>query len=230
VRRVIHADCETGVDLSSILAPFSSSVPQTGLESFVQPLTLQQLEIPEAAPSNFSPWNSAMLQQDGQQSPMFVMEEFSAISSPQSGVSPRASPSSASVVSNSPDVKLEPSATKTPSPIRKVKAGGRVEKKRSPPASSSASSLSSSAGSSKAGQFLIVTPNSISASAGKHNLFECFEALGGRPSHKGRKGPLANSTKENALQVRRLGACFCCHARKVKVSGTGTSCGRAQRK
>ncbi|KAL3964761.1 hypothetical protein ACCO45_001765 [Purpureocillium lilacinum] len=28
--------------------------------------------------------------------------------------------------------------------------------------------------------------------------------------------PLANDTKESALQVRRLGACFCCHSRKVK--------------
>ncbi|KAH8889280.1 hypothetical protein GQ53DRAFT_630086, partial [Thozetella sp. PMI_491] len=63
-------------------------------------------------------------------------------------------------------------------------------------------------------KFLIVTPDSVNAHAGKPNPFECFEAM--RPSQRGRKGPLANDTKENALQVRRLGACFCCHARKVK--------------
>ena len=65
------------------------------------------------------------------------------------------------------------------------------------------------------GQFLIVTPDSVSAHNGKPNPFECFEEAA-RPSQKGRKGPLANDTKENALQVRRVGACFCCHARKVR--------------
>lgn len=45
-------------------------------------------------------------------------------------------------------------------------------------------------------------------------MYECFEAM--RGSQKGRKGPLANEVKESALLVRRLGACFCCHARKVK--------------
>jgi hypothetical protein len=63
-------------------------------------------------------------------------------------------------------------------------------------------------------QFLIVTPDSVNAHTGKPNPFECFEAT--RPSQKGRKGPLANDTKENALQVRRVGACFSCHARKVR--------------
>lgn len=60
-----------------------------------------------------------------------------------------------------------------------------------------------------------MTPTTITAQAGRPNPFECFEeAL--RTSHKGRKGPLANATKESALQVRRLGACFCCHSRKVR--------------
>jgi hypothetical protein len=48
----------------------------------------------------------------------------------------------------------------------------------------------------------------------KPNRFECFEAH--RPSQRGRKGPLATDTKQSALQVRRMGACFSCHARKVK--------------
>ncbi|KAK5989979.1 hypothetical protein PT974_08242 [Cladobotryum mycophilum] len=66
----------------------------------------------------------------------------------------------------------------------------------------------------KSSQFVIVTPNTINARAGKPNPFECFEAM--RTTQKGRKGPLANETKESALQVRRVGACFCCHSRKVK--------------
>lgn len=64
------------------------------------------------------------------------------------------------------------------------------------------------------GKFVIMTPDSISAGAGKPNLFDCFDAM--KASQRGRKGPLANATKESALQVRRLGACFCCHSRKVK--------------
>ena len=59
-----------------------------------------------------------------------------------------------------------------------------------------------------------MTPNTISAHAGKTNPYESQDAT--RPSQRGRKGPLANATKENALQVRRRGACFHCHARKVK--------------
>ncbi|OIW33762.1 hypothetical protein CONLIGDRAFT_553119, partial [Coniochaeta ligniaria NRRL 30616] len=67
---------------------------------------------------------------------------------------------------------------------------------------------------SSSSQFLIVTPDSVHAHAGRPNPYECFEAT--RPSQKGRKGPLLDKTKENALQVRRVGACFCCHARKVR--------------
>lgn len=37
-----------------------------------------------------------------------------------------------------------------------------------------------------------------------------------RASQRGRKGPLAQEAKHQALQVRRRGACFCCHSRKVK--------------
>ncbi|EMR70922.1 putative fungal zn binuclear cluster domain containing protein [Eutypa lata UCREL1] len=83
-------------------------------------------------------------------------------------------------------------------PIRKVMKGGKIEKKKveSP------------------GKFVIMTPNLINAQSGKPNPFECFEAM--RTTQRGRKGPLANETKESALQVRRLGACFCCHSRKVK--------------
>ncbi len=62
--------------------------------------------------------------------------------------------------------------------------------------------------------FLIVTPDSVNAHADKSNPFDCHDVM--RGSQRGRKGPLANETKESALKVRRLGACFHCHARKVK--------------
>ncbi|KAG5982521.1 hypothetical protein E4U55_001771 [Claviceps digitariae] len=92
-----------------------------------------------------------------------------------------------------------PSASSTsPLPIPRVK-NGRVEKRKT--------ELSS-------GKFVIMTPNSIHAQAGRPNPFECFEAM--RATHRGRKGPLPDETKQDALEVRRLGACFCCHSRKVK--------------
>ena len=37
-----------------------------------------------------------------------------------------------------------------------------------------------------------------------------------RSSQKGRKGALSEDTRANALRVRKRGACFCCHVRKVK--------------
>lgn len=96
----------------------------------------------------------------------------------------------------SPSVKFE----SAPSPLRRIQGkNSKIEKKKAEPAN----------------KFVIMTPTIINASAGKPNPFECFEAM--RTTQKGRKGPLANEIKENALQVRRLGACFCCHARKVKV-------------
>lgn len=111
------------------------------------------------------------------------------------------SPSQHSIGSASPrstsSVKSEGSGKSSPIAIRKVNAG-RVEKSKAE----------------QVGKFHIVTPNSITASAGRPNPYECFEAM--RTTQRGRKGPLANATKEDALQVRRRGACFCCRSRKVK--------------
>ncbi|GJN69059.1 fungal transcriptional regulatory protein [Purpureocillium lilacinum] len=121
-------------------------------------------------------------------------EEF--IPSPQDFSIGSASPGSSS--SKSPAIKAESPSGKLPASTRKVKAG-KVEKNKKPEQS---------------GKFVIMTPTSINAHAGKPNPFECFEAM--RATQRGRKGPLANDTKESALQVRRLGACFCCHSRKVK--------------
>jgi hypothetical protein len=106
-------------------------------------------------------------------------------------------------------------ATSNPITIRKVNDSARVKKSsKKDKATLSESASKSSAGSNGMSQFLIVTPDSVHANAGQANPFECFEAA--RPSQKGRKGPLADDTKQNALQVRRVGACFCCHARKVR--------------
>ncbi|OAA78241.1 Fungal transcriptional regulatory protein [Akanthomyces lecanii RCEF 1005] len=111
------------------------------------------------------------------------------------------SPSQHSIESSSPrsttSVKSEGSGKTSPMAIRKVNVG-RVGKSRAE----------------QMGKFHIVTPNSINASAGRPNPYECFEAM--RTTQRGRKGPLANATKEDALQVRRRGACFCCRSRKVK--------------
>jgi hypothetical protein len=102
-------------------------------------------------------------------------------------------------MSSSPDLPPAKSASKLPSGVRKV-AADKVDKRKKKD--------------DMAGNFVIVTPTSMSASSGKPNPYECFEHM--RATHKGRKGPLASATKKNALQVRRLGACFCCHSRKVK--------------
>ncbi|KAI1505440.1 hypothetical protein F5X99DRAFT_367997 [Biscogniauxia marginata] len=96
----------------------------------------------------------------------------------------------------SPPAKPEP--RKSASPVRRVRGNSKVGKKKPEPSS----------------KFVIMTPNLINQQSGKPNPFECFEAM--RATQRGRKGPLANDTKESALQVRRLGACFCCHSRKVK--------------
>ncbi|KAG6028352.1 hypothetical protein E4U40_001073 [Claviceps sp. LM458 group G5] len=112
--------------------------------------------------------------------------------------------SSVSSPRKSPAVKPEVSSSYTssssltaPLPIPKVKTG-KVEKRK-------ASTYS---------KFVIMTPDSMHAQAGRPNPFECFEAM--HASHRGRKGPLAHEAKQNALLVRGVGACFCCQHRKVK--------------
>ena len=91
--------------------------------------------------------------------------------------------------------------------LRKVK-GAKVEKK------STATAVASNSRSRESDKFVVLTPTTITASAGRTNLYEGPEST--RTTQRGRKGPLADDTKESALQVRRLGACFCCKARKVR--------------
>ncbi|OPB43094.1 Zn2Cys6 transcriptional regulator [Trichoderma guizhouense] len=176
------------------LTPFMNDFPVDSFSVMNQTSpasqSLPQQNVLQSLPSDasMSPW--------GQTSPSlsaaeneFVFEEM--ISSPsQLSTASSSSP-------RSPAIKSEASS-KSGKSIRKV-IGGKVEKNKSDASSS---------------KFVIVTPTTISARAGKPNPFECFEAM--RTTQKGRKGPLANETKESALQVRRVGACFCCHSRKVK--------------
>jgi len=189
----------------------SSNVPHSAEATYGEPIPTPQLEIPIQLQANrdVSPWNPANLKGDDH-STMFIIDDFRV--SPVSPSSQELSSSHGSPLSASPppsSVKQESDSAAinfATSPIRKVRGNSRVEKKKSPGSDSSGSS---------AGKFVIMTPDSINAHPGRHNRFECFEAM--RTTQKGRKGPLANEIKENALQVRRLGACFCCHARKVKV-------------
>ncbi|KAG8428578.1 hypothetical protein J3459_002619 [Metarhizium acridum] len=124
-------------------------------------------------------------------------EEFVSSSNTTTNSNTSSSPTGSSP--KSPTIKSE--FSKSPIALRKVK-DAKIEMKTKKIADS------------HSGKFVIVTPNSITAHAGRPNPFECFEAM--RATQRGRKGPLADETKENALQVRRVGACFCCHSRKVK--------------
>ncbi|KAL6828448.1 hypothetical protein V8C40DRAFT_241073 [Trichoderma camerunense] len=176
------------------LTPFMNDFPVDSFSVMNQTSpasqSLPQQNVLQSLPSDpsMSPWNQTSPSLSAAEN-KFVFEEM--ISSPsQLSTASSSSP-------RSPAIKSEASS-KSGKSIRKV-IGGKVEKNKSDASSS---------------KFVIVTPTTISARAGKPNPFECFEAM--RTTQKGRKGPLANETKESALQVRRVGACFCCHSRKVK--------------
>ncbi|KAK3374914.1 hypothetical protein B0H63DRAFT_437870 [Podospora didyma] len=167
------------------------------------------------------PWNPANLFKDDGSASMFFTDGPGYVSpspshqqhSPSISLSP---PPPASASPRSPiHVKREPSSSgskaTSPMPIRKADGGVKKTKKKTTSTDSSSSSWSSLGTTSK---FLIVTPDTVHAHGDRPNPYECFDMM--RQSQRGRKGPLAQDTKQSALQVRRLGACFCCHARKVK--------------
>jgi hypothetical protein len=190
------------------------------------------------SPNNPSPINET--------SPIFILEDPSFISpSPSHSYSPSLQSASASPPAiaspHSPtEIKRETSppkpppstATAKPIPTRNKKANttNRIQKRKSPsaphPSPSSSTTSSSSPTSTHAqhqleSKFLIVTPSSITAASANPststlNPFDCLDALSRGPTQRGRKGPLATDTKQSALVVRRMGACFSCHARKVR--------------
>ncbi|KAI0199567.1 hypothetical protein F4808DRAFT_208574 [Astrocystis sublimbata] len=95
----------------------------------------------------------------------------------------------------------KPRDTQDTDPIKKIRNGGRVEKKKKknqPPVDN----------------FVVVTLDTIQQQSAKRNPFECFE--GERGIKPGRTGPLPFKDAESALNVRRMGACFCCRSRKVR--------------
>lgn len=120
-------------------------------------------------------------------------------------------------------------ATSKPIAIHKTRGNARVQKKKASPSPSAVSftTISSTAAVvnfSGENKFVVITPQSISQNAAKGSsaaLFGGKDAEGSnRTTLRGRKGPLAISTAVSALQVRRIGACFCCHARKVSCEET----------
>lgn len=205
------------VDLTG-LTPFGSTsfptsdVSAASLQSFFDvsagqpPIDLSTL--PLQSELNSAPWNAAALTTLKDSDPIFVMDNFRSTPSPlqtSASVSPLASsPHSPSFFKHesSPSRSLDKS---TPSPIRKTHGDSRVKKKKhtSPDAPSALAT-------NMANQFVVMTADTMA-----NKGMECFEAMG-RATQKGRKGPLSSQTKEDALQVRRTGACFCCRARKVK--------------
>ncbi|XXH05161.1 hypothetical protein Hte_011586 [Hypoxylon texense] len=170
----------------------------TGLGAFEMPQQPVDLGIPQQYRNDHSdvqPWAPMNLKNEDFSS--VLVDESSSFSSQSPG---QRSPTHSSLQSSprSPYVKAETAAGKGgASPIRKIRDGYKIEKKKA-----------------ESSKFVIMTPNLINQQSGKPNPFECFEAM--RTTQRGRKGPLAHETKESALQVRRLGACFCCHSRKVK--------------
>ncbi|KAI5465516.1 hypothetical protein BGZ63DRAFT_106574 [Mariannaea sp. PMI_226] len=172
-------------ELSPFMTTFQSDLFPVASENQSQfPQVDLNIPMPFQADANVPPWNPTNPR--GTETGMFIMDDFSGSSPKSVNSHTSSSPSASSGRSRSPTDQ-----------IRKVKTG-KIERKKTE----------------QSGKFVIVTPTSISAHAGRPNPFECFEAM--RTSQRGRKGPLANAVKENALQVRRLGACFCCHSRKVK--------------
>lgn len=183
------------------MADLDSLEDMGGMEMSQQPQQQPvDLDIPPQFRNNSDvpPWDPTNLK-NNDETP-FAMSRLN--TSPRaSSCSPQTSPipSSSSQLSLSPHwagVKIELAGK---APFRRIKGPGKIEKKKPETVN----------------KFVIMTPNLIHASAGKPNPYECFDAM--RTTARGRKGPLANDTKESALQVRRLGACFCCHSRKVKV-------------
>ncbi|KAF4979479.1 hypothetical protein FZEAL_4338 [Fusarium zealandicum] len=176
-----------GLNDMALINNFGTDMFSTDTNEQVQmPHVDLNMQQPLQSDPNVPPWNPTNPR--GNEG-IFIMDDFNNSPSPQS------IHSQSSFASGS---KSSPGGSISPMQIRRVKVG-KVEKKKAE----------------QSGKFVIVTPNSISAHAGRPNPYECFEVMS-RTSQRGRKGPLANAIKENALQVRRRGACFCCHSRKVK--------------
>lgn len=151
--------------------------------------------------SNAAPWVPVNLQDDDFM--FFAMEDVSA---QMSRTSSHMSVGTSSHRSSPGMPSARPRNAKETDPIKKVRgSGSRVEKKKPAPLDN----------------FVVVTPNTIHQQSGKPNPFECFEVA--RGIQRGRKGPLADKAAESALNIRRMGACFCCR-RYVYQPRSNRSC------
>ena len=131
----------------------------------------------------------------------------------------RKTPSSSSTSSSAPKTIPAPRKLNTTNRIQKPRRAPTAPHPSPTSASPTSSTTSSSSASAAASKFLIVTPSSITLNTATQpnlNPFDCVDALARGPTQRGRKGPLATDTKQSALVVRRMGACFSCHARKVR--------------
>lgn len=216
------------LDLLTEPSDFSTFLNSLGPVEQQPPPNMMVLDIPQPFQSgpDVPPWSSealhTTLEPHTGTSPLFTMEGSGLVSpesafyqSPSEGTPPTASPPSPS------DVKLEtsdssrkrkPKAASGPITMPRTRGTAGVRKKKA--ANSAPRSSVSSSSNNSGSQFLVITPDSINAHAGRPNPYQCFEAA--QASRKGRKGPLLDEAKQNSLQVRRVGACFCCHARKVR--------------
>lgn len=139
--------------------------------------------------SNVAPWAPTNIQDDDFM--FFAMEDTGAQMSPASShrsIGTRSHRSSPGMTS----ARHRHGHAKDADVMKKVRGSSRVEKKKPAPVDN----------------FVIVTPNTINQQSGKPNPYECFEVP--RGVQRGRKGPLADKAAESALNIRRMGACFCC--------------------
>ncbi|RWA13865.1 hypothetical protein EKO27_g1278 [Xylaria grammica] len=144
--------------------------------------------------NNVAPWAPMRNLPDSE----FMFFDMEGVSAQMSRTPSHGSAATSSYRSSSSMPSVKAMNAKDIDPIKKVRGGSRVEKKKPAPLDN----------------FVVVTPTTINQLSGKPNPFECFEVAGG--IQRGRKGPLANKAAESARNIRRMGACFCCRSRKVK--------------
>ncbi|RYP92268.1 hypothetical protein DL770_001581 [Monosporascus sp. CRB-9-2] len=190
----------SSVDASQYYSAFQESMaPQDfsalpGLEDFDMPSQVVDLGIPSQfrTQNDVPPWDPTNLKNDSPSSMTTNAYNFTS----QAPAQPSPSDSSRH---SSPTSHVKEESGKTPSPIRKIKGKAKIEKRRAE----------------SPGKFVIMTPNLINAQSGKPNPFECFEAM--RTTQRGRKGPLANETKESALQCDKERPCRNCKKLSAQV-------------
>lgn len=186
----------------------------------LQPQSLSQYNMPSSTKFGIdasAPWNHASVQE-------FITSVHGRFDPPSGSSIERPTPSSESSIELSPtlapgslqptrDAKTSSSADRARGTKRKDRDTGaktRRPRKRKSPSPRQSSSDPEPERESPAFEFCNMHPDNW----GKGG-FDAMSAMS-RSSHKGRKGALSEDTRANALAVRKTGACFCCHVRKVR--------------